>query len=101
MHQLSRIYQSFAKILTGFIYLSFFLVQFNIHLNGTPGDISYFSSGYSSVQYNPNSYSTSSHIDSRKESKLVKFKLNKRFHPSSFFTTPELTKILIDLTYQT
>jgi len=75
------------KLLTGLIYLSFFLVQFDIHLSGSARDISFFSSDYSSVN---NGHLTLSpkHSGLSKESRQPSFKLNKRFHPAHFFTAP-------------
>src|ERR1700750_482613 len=90
----------FSKTLAGFIYLSFFLVQFNIHLNGTPNNVSYFACDYSSI--NNKSYSSNLNQHSiRKDSKHSKFKLNKRFHPERLFTVTSAPYMAVELNYKT
>jgi hypothetical protein len=94
----ATVLRKFSKIFSGFIYLSFFLVQFNVHLNGLPGDVSYFSSDYSSV--NSTHYMGSlSRPGLRKDVKLRGFKLNKRFQPESLVTAPVLPGIFIHIIY--
>ena len=88
------------KIITGFIYLSFFLVQFNVHLNGTPNNVSYFSCDYSSIN-NTAFSSKSNHHLIRTHSKHSNFKLNKRFHPQYPFTVPSVPDMLVELNYIT
>jgi len=86
--------------MAGLIYLSFFLVQFNIHLNGTPQNISYFSCDYSSI--NNKSYSSKpDHHLIRKDSKHSNFKLNKRFHPERLFTITIMPDMVVETNYQT
>jgi hypothetical protein len=96
---LKHIYNILSKILAGFIYLSFFLVQFNIHLNGTPRNFSYFSCDYSSINNTQSSHSDGHHLI-HPDSKLSNFKLNKRFHPEKLFTAPVLPDILAVINYQ-
>jgi hypothetical protein len=99
MHQLKKFLSVFSKTLTGLIYLSFFLVQFNVHLNGTPREISVFT-----CDYNP---ANCSHPDSpkqsggiHKQSGLAGFKLNKRFHPENLFTAPAQMPVLVKVSYR-
>jgi hypothetical protein len=93
-------YHSCSKITAGFIYLSFFLVQFNVHLNGTPNNVSYFSCDYSSIN-NTAFSSKSNHHLIRTHSKHSNFKLNKRFHPQCLFTVPSAPDMLVELNYIT
>jgi hypothetical protein len=83
--------------MTGFIYLSFFLVQFNIHLNGTPENVSYFSCDYSSI--NNTEHSSGSHLI-HSNSRHTHLKLNKRFHPENLFTLPSLPDLLVEINYK-
>jgi hypothetical protein len=94
------IYHSCSKIAAAFIYLSFFLVQFNIHLNGTPENISYFSCDYSSINNKAYSSNSNNHLI-RTNSKHSNFKLNKRFHPERLFTVTSLPDMLVELNYKT
>ncbi len=80
----------------GFIYLSFFLVQFNIHLSGTPDNVSYFSCDYSSI--NNTQHSPDRHLI-HSNSRHTQFKLNKRFHPKSLFVLPSIPDILVEINY--
>lgn len=78
--------RSAAKLLAGIIYLSFFLVQLDIHLGGAPQDISYFSCDYYTVtEYQAVKHSRNFEIC--KKPRPVHFRLNKRFQPEKFFET--------------
>jgi hypothetical protein len=73
-----------AKLLAGIVYLSFFLVQLDIHLCGAPQDISFFSGDYSNVsEYQPPKHSQN--FELCKKAKPIHFRLNKRFQPEKFF----------------
>ena len=69
------------------VYLSFFLVQFNIHLSG-PSGVSFFSSGYNS-EFSHTVQRTIPNKIAHKDKSSSGIKLNKRFHPQHFFITPE------------
>ena len=86
--------------MAGIIYLSFFLVQFNVHLNGTPNNVSYFSCDYSSINNTTFSSKSNQHLN-RTHSKHSNVKLNKRFHPESLFTLPSVPDILVEINYNT
>ena len=94
------LHKIFLKTAAGIIYLSFFLVQFNIHLNGTPDNVSYFSCDYSPIN-NTAFYSKSNQHVNCSHTKISSFKLNKRFHPESLFTVPSTPDLQIELNYQT
>ncbi|HEY2649087.1 MAG TPA: hypothetical protein VGI38_07825 [Puia sp.] len=79
------------------IYLSFFLVQFNIHLNGTPGNVSYFSCDYSSI--NNTQHSSDRHLI-HSNSRHTHFKLNKRFHPKNLFIVPLIEDNLVEISFR-
>jgi hypothetical protein len=85
--------------MAGVIYLTFFLVQFNIHLSGTPENISYFSCDYSSINNKAFSSNPNHHLI-RKNSKHSNFKLNKRFHPENLFTLPAVPDMLAEISYK-
>jgi hypothetical protein len=85
--------------MAGFIYLSFFLVQFNVHLNGTPNNVSYFSCDYSSINNKAYSSNANHHLI-RTNSKHSNFKLNKRFHPERLFTVTTLPDMLAEINYR-
>jgi len=86
------------KVMAGFIYLSFFVVQFNIHLSGTPQNISYFSCDYSSI--NNECSANQNHHLIRTDSKHSNFKLNKRFHPERLFAVTSLPDMVVALNYK-
>jgi hypothetical protein len=88
------------KLMAGFIYLSFFVVQFNIHLSGTPQNISYFSCDYSSINNKECSANPNHHLI-RTDSRHSNFKLNKRFHPERLFAVTSLPDIVAALNYKT
>ncbi|HET7003662.1 MAG TPA: hypothetical protein VFI33_20210 [Puia sp.] len=93
-------YHIFSKSMAGIIYLIFFLVQFNVHLNGTPNNVSYFSCDYSSI--NNKSFSSNLNQHSiRTDSKHSKSKLNKRFHPERLFTVTSAPDMAAELNYRT
>src|ERR1700759_245534 len=93
------LYQIFRKTIAGIIYLTFFLVQFNINLNGTPNNVSYFSCDYSSI--NNKAYSSNLNQHSiRTDAKHSKFKLNKRFHPERLFTVTSAPYLAVELNYK-
>ena len=74
----------FSLLLAGIIYLSFFLVQFDIHLEGVPQDISYFSGDSNTVT----GYEAAQHVrifEICKKARPIFFRLNKRFQPKKFF----------------
>ena len=96
----NSIYHSCSKIAAGFIYLSFFLVQLNIHLNGTPNNVSYFSCDYSSINNRAFSSKSNQHLN-RTHSKHSNIKLNKRFHPENLFTLPSVPDMLVEINYNT
>jgi hypothetical protein len=87
-----------SKMLTGLIYLSFFLVQFDIHLSGSAQNISFFSSDYSSVN-SVDQTNSLKHSGLGKESRQPNFKLNKRFHPQQLFTAPNLSMALVQMEF--
>ncbi|HEY2347722.1 MAG TPA: hypothetical protein VGH64_01840 [Puia sp.] len=91
------LYHIFSKTAAGFIYLSFFLVQFNFHLRGTPKNVSYFSCDYSSIN---NSHHLSDRSLIHSNSRHTHFKLNKRFHPKNQFTLPTKEDHLVKFSYR-
>jgi hypothetical protein len=98
MHKRS-LYQIFRKAGATVIYLTFFLVQFNVHLNGTPDNVSYFSCDYSSINNKAYSSNSNQHLI-RTDSKHSKFKLNKRFHPERLFTVSSAPDMVVELNYK-
>lgn len=100
MHQINNLFRFFSKILAGFIYLSFFLVQFNIHLNGTHREISIFTCDYSPTNCTHPDFST--HTGGiHKQSRHAGYKLNKRFHPENLFSAPAQSLVMVKITYRT
>ena len=93
MHILRRSNRTLFKTVTGIIYLSFFLVQFDIHLNGSYHGISFFSSNYCSIHSGRGQHA-SDHFGTHKDSRHNNLKLNKRFHPEHLFTLPMMPKVL-------
>lgn len=86
--------------MAGIIYLTFFLVQFNVHLNGTPNNVSYFSCDYSSINNTSNSSKSNQHLNCT-HSKHSNFKLNKRFHPKNLFILPSVPDMVVEINYNT
>jgi hypothetical protein len=83
-YKAKRIQSILSKLLAGFIYLSFFLVQFDIHFGETPQDFSYFSCDYNAVT----EYQAAKHVrnfEVCKKATPIHFLLNKRFHPEKLF----------------
>jgi hypothetical protein len=76
----------FSRITLVLVYVSFFLVQLNIHFSGSPV-VSFFSSGYNSSLSQKISHPYSSNLTHR-DSGRNGIKLNKRFHPQKLFITP-------------
>lgn len=87
MARKKNIFRVINKWLAGLVYLSFFLVQFNVHFGPCSRKISYFSSDYSSVN---NSHFQKSGGQSlvHKDTKHSGFKFNKRFHPEKLLAAP-------------
>ena len=85
--------------MAGVIYLTFFLVQFNFHLNGTPDNVSYFSCDYNSINNKAFSSKSNLHLI-RTNSKHSNFKLNKRFHPKDLFIIPSQQEVLVEINYK-
>ena len=94
-----NLHKILSKTVAGIIYLSFFLVQFNIHLNGTPDNVSYFSCDYSPVNNTAFSFNSNQHLNCS-HTKISNFKLNKRFHPESLFTVPSAPDLRIEINYK-
>jgi hypothetical protein len=83
----------FAKISLILIYVSFYLVQLNVHVGATPR-ASFFSSDLTSgfcVNHTNANFGKGMHQDSRP----VGFRLNKRFHPEHHFIAPDVLQDLV------
>ncbi len=91
-------YQIINKWLAGLVYLSFFLVQFNVHSGACPQKLSYFSSDYSMAN---NSHPTQSDDQwmVHKNTRHSGFKFNKRFHPEKLLTAPKLAQTEVYFCY--
>ena len=73
-----------GRLMTGIIYLSFFLVQFDVHLAGSTEDISFFSCDNSTVtEYQAANHARNFEICMK--ARPIHFSLNKRFHPEKFY----------------
>ena len=89
----NRYCQIFTRICLILIYLSFYLVQLNIHFGATP-DRSFFSGDF--ILQNSNTKTTSVLAkDRHKDSKSIGFRLNKRFHPKNPLSAPEMLQALV------
>src|SRR4249920_824181 len=82
-----------SRISLVLVYLSFFLVQFDIHFSGSPS-ISFFSSGYN-AQFSQKTSSGCSDKITNKDSRRSGIKLNKRFHPQKHFTIQESSSVTV------
>ncbi len=91
--------KAISKMVTGLIYLSFFLVQFDIHLSGSTQDISFFSSDYSSIN-NGRQALYPRHSGLAKDSRHHGLKLNKRFHPKHLFIAPISSMAEVEMVFQ-
>jgi len=93
MMSINRHGSACIRVFMVLIYLSFFLVQFNIHFSGS-STVSFFSSGYNTefLQGIRNSYLNKF---AHRDSKPSGIKLNKRFHPENLFITPDPVKNLV------
>jgi hypothetical protein len=79
------------------VYVSFFLVQLNVHF-GKPPVNSFLTGDFVSQQFNKVIHSITNE-NSQKDSKSVSFRLNKRFHPSHLFTAPVVLQDLIKYSF--
>ncbi len=96
MFSSSRHLKNLTRACLILVYLSFSLVQFNVHFGRIP-TVSYFTGDFISQQ-SDNSHSVltkGNHKDSRHEG----FRLNKRFHPSYLFTTPDGLQDLVNYSF--
>ncbi len=84
--------------MAGFIYLTFFLVQFNIHPERNASKYFLFLLRYSSI--NNTQHSADLHLI-HSNSRHTHLKLNKRFHPENLFTLPYAPDMLIEISYKT
>jgi hypothetical protein len=100
MHRIKNLLRVIFKIQAGLIYLSFFLVQFNIHLSGTPREISVFTCDYSPTNCAHHDFSAKTG-GIHKRTRHSGFKLNKRFHPENLFMAPAQSLVLVEIRYRT
>jgi hypothetical protein len=82
-HFASKLQGILKMLLTGIIYLSFFFVQFDLHLGKSPVNLSYFSGDNTLANISSASGIINNSGLSRK-GKQVHIRLNKRFHPEKF-----------------
>jgi hypothetical protein len=75
------------------VYVSFFSVQLNLHLGKTPV-VSFFTVDFISQQSDKPAHPILAK-DHHKESKARGFRLNKRFHPSHLFISPDIIQDLV------
>ena len=98
MHTVKRYSKLFTRISLILVYLSFYLVQLNVHFGVTPVR-SIFSGDFVSQ----NSGKGSNAIiekNKHKDSRSTGFRLNKRFHPEYLSTAPEMLPELIRLSFR-
>ena len=98
MLTINRYCQSSARICLILVYMSFYMVQLNLHF-GVPPGTSFFSGDFVS-QYSGGSSGSFSYKHKHKESRSISFRLNKRFHPSHLFTAPEKIEVLVRQGYR-
>jgi hypothetical protein len=87
----------YSRLILYLVYLSFFLVQFNIHIGGVP-PVSFFSGDFNTA-YKKNISPSTSGKDICSDTKRIIFRLNKRFHPEYHFVTPELIQDLVKYSF--
>ena len=97
---MKNLFHIISRGLAGLIYLSFFLVQFNIHLNGTPREISVFTCDYNPANCAQHNFSTTAG-GIHKQTRHAGFKLNKRFHPENLFMAPAQSLVFVEISYRT
>jgi len=88
MLSINRNCSVFTRACLVLVYLSFFLVQFNVHFNGASSSVSFFATGYNS-QFSQEIQHADLHKIAKKDSASSTIKLNKRFHPRNLFIAPE------------
>ncbi len=89
----NRYYKNLTRACLIGVYVSFYMVQLNVHFGKTAA-VSIFTGDFISQQSNHGIQSTLNK-DKHKESKALNFRLNKRFHPSHLFTAPEVLQELV------
>ena len=87
-----------TKICLILVYVSFYLVQLDVHFGPTPGP-SFFSSDYAS-EHSDKVSNTFLNKNIHKGSKPASFRLNKRFHPEYLFTVPEVLQDLVKYSFR-
>jgi hypothetical protein len=90
-------YKNLTRVCLILVYVSFYLVQLNIHF-GKASDRSFFSGDFISQRTGDNTHETLN-SEHQKESKVVGFRLNKRFHPSYLFFAPEVLQNLVKYSF--
>jgi hypothetical protein len=98
MHTINRYSKLFTRTCLILVYLSFYLVQLNVHFGVTPVR-SIFSGDFVSQNSVKGSHSTIEK-SKHKDSKSAGFRLNKRFHPEYLSTAPELLQDLVRLSFR-
>jgi hypothetical protein len=87
----------YTRLILCLVYLSFFLVQFNVHIGDVP-PVSFFTGDFNAPYQN----NISKNIRSKNicsDSRPVYFRLNKRFHPEDHFVAPEKIQDLVKFSF--
>ena len=93
----NRHFKKFTRVCLILVYVSFYMVQLNVHFGKTP-TVSFLTGDFISQQ-SDNAFHSVLKKDKHKDSKAVSFRLNKRFHPSHLFTAPEVLQDLITYSF--
>ena len=93
MHAIRKYSKLFTRVNLVLVYLSFYLVQLNVHFGSTPVR-SIFSSDFVSQNTGKGSVAVIEK-NKHKDSRSTGFRLNKRFHPEYLSTAPEMLQDLI------
>jgi hypothetical protein len=89
----NRHYKNLTRACLIGVYVSFYMVQLNVHFGKTP-EVSFFTGDFISQQ-SDNGVHSVVNKDKHRDSKAIGFRLNKRFHPSHLFTAPEVLQDLV------
>ena len=98
MDSVKRYSKLSTRICLVLVYLSFYLVQLNVHF-GLPPIRSIFSSDFVSQNSGKGSIAVIEK-NKHKDSRSTGFRLNKRFHPEYLSTAPEMLPDLVRLSFQ-
>jgi len=94
---INRYYRILTRACLILVYVSFYLVQLNVHLSGNPG-VSFFS-GDSVAQNSNKGFSLVLSRKHHNEPGTHGFRLNKRFHPSYLYTNPVILQDLVKYSF--